>query len=122
MCLQDQRIAAGGTFDATAVTPGLGNQSLPDMSNMLWFSVSDTTGGAVVVFYKTTVGATNFLPRHSEYIGPLGAPIYYLREQCGSLFLGPLLFAADGIKTYIIQTMRMDSETVNAIQPKQFPG
>lgn len=123
MCIQDQRMAAGGTFQQRVDTaPGAVQVTLPDMSRSLWFGVFTDAGVAVQVFLKSSAGLQFALPRNAEYVGLAGAQGYYSRNQCGSMFLGPLVYLGVLATNYVITWFEMDAETSYAIQPQPYLG
>lgn len=116
MCLQDQRMAAGGTlFTRIDTVPAAGKVALPDLTQALWFGMFDSTGAPVQVFYKDTTTFANALPRDGHMAGPLQTFGHYSRDPCGSLFRGPLFYTADGVKSYYVQWFVMDPGTFGAI-------
>lgn len=123
MCLQDQRMAAGGTARIRNDTvPAAGPVAMPDVTRALWVGVFTTTGVAVQLFYPSNAGIPFPLPHDAEIVGPTGAFGYYSRDICGSLFLGPLTYTADGVLSYQVTWFEADAETYHAIQPRPFEG
>ena len=123
MCLQDLRIAAGGTPNVRVDTvPAAGNVTLPDLTDALWVGVFDGAGAAVQVFFPSRQGTLIRLPRNAEMVGLAGATGYYTRDHCGPMFGSSLVYVADGVSSYTITWLEMDAETFNAIQPQPYPG
>lgn len=115
MCLQDQRMVQGGTFEQQTSTPAAGSFKLPDMSRALWFSVIDDNGGSVQVYYRKAGDVAFQIPRDTRMTAGSAVSPYYSRDQCGSLFYGPLTIAADGVAVYTITWFNMDAETYGLI-------